>query len=67
MIVNQVILEQGWNPLSKDFVVWKGARAVGNTIGKAAKAVGTGLYNAGAWALKGISSAAKAVIVPVLK
>ena len=67
LIVNQVILEQGWNPLSKDFVVWKGARAVGNTIGKAAKAVGTGLYNAGAWALKGISSAAKAVIVPVLK
>jgi hypothetical protein len=56
LICNQIIVEQGWNPLSKDFVGYKAAKAVGSAIQKGAQTV-----------IKGISKASNQLLNWVLK
>jgi len=61
LIANQVILEQAWNPFSKDFVVYKGAKAVGSAIGSAAKGAWEGAKKVGSTAWEGIKQVGNAV------
>lgn len=61
LIANQVILEQAWNPFSKDFVVYKGAKAVGSAIGQGANWALDKAKKVGSAAWEGIKQVGNAV------
>lgn len=61
LICNQIILEQGWNPFSKDFVGYKAAKAVGSAISQGANWAGDKLKKAGTAAWEGIKQVGNAI------